>query len=231
MNILKSRTALVTGATGGLGREVVFELSEAGCKVIAVGRDKEKLSKLQSQVAGVVSVATADLTDVGGMFDIAHRVGVGADILINCAGVSAHIASSDLSHSDYRYMMELNVGAPFYLSVGIGDAMAGRGWGRIVNIGSSSSYAGFANSAVYCASKHAILGLSRSMHAEYKDRGVRVYCVSPGTMQTDMGKTVPNQDCESFMNPLEVAKYIVFIIGFDGNLVSPEIRLDRMQIK
>ena len=104
---------------------------------------------------------------------------------------------------------------------------------RIINIASSSAYAGSATTSAYCASKHALLGLSRSLHKEFKDHNVRVICVSPGSIKTDMGRKVENlgQDFDTFMEPEEVAKYIVYNSSFDGNLVSEEIRLNRMFVQ
>ena len=117
------------------------------------------------------------------------------------------------------------------LSQALVPGMAARGWGRVVNIGSSSAYAGFAGSALYCASKHALLGLSRALHAEYREHGVRVYCISPGSVRTAMGREVPGQDFESFIEPAEVAEYVAFALSFDGALVSEEIRLNRMVMR
>jgi 3-oxoacyl-[acyl-carrier protein] reductase len=100
-----------------------------------------------------------------------------------------------------------------------------------VNIGSSSAYNGFKNSTAYCSSKHALLGFSRALFSELKDNNVRVYSISPGSTQTKMGKLSKDQKFETFLEPEEVADYVAFVIGFDKQLVSEEIRLNRMQIK
>ena len=118
--------------------------------------------------------------------------------------------------------------APFRLSQAVIGNMKTKQWGRIVNIGSSSSYVGFPNGAAYCAAKHGLLGLSRALHAELSPAGVRVYCVSPGAVKTDMGRQVLNQDFDTFMEPEEVADYIVFLLAQNGNMVSEEVRLNRM---
>ena len=104
-------------------------------------------------------------------------------------------------------------------------------WGRIVNIGSSSGYNGFKNGTAYCSSKHALLGFSRALFAELKDNNVRVYSISPGSTQTKMGKLSKDQKFETFLEPKEVAEYVEFVIRFEKQLVSEEIRLNRIQMK
>ena len=85
-----------------------------------------------------------------------------------------------------------------------------------------------AETGVYCASKHALLGLSRSLYQEYRERGVRAYSVSPGSIQTPMGATDTRQDYSTFLNPQEVAEYISFIMAYDNEMISEEIRLNRV---
>ena len=102
-------------------------------------------------------------------------------------------------------------------------------WGRIVNIGSSSAYSGFKNSIAYCSSKHALLGFSRAMFAELKESNIRVYSISPGSTQTKMGKLSKDQKFETFLKPEEIAEYVEFVISFDKQLVSEEIRLNRIK--
>jgi NAD(P)-dependent dehydrogenase (short-subunit alcohol dehydrogenase family) len=152
----------------------------------------------------------------------------GIDVLANCAGVFPVGALDAMTDAEYDRCFAVNVRAPFQLTRALAPAMAARGWGRIVNVGSSSAYAGFARTALYCASKHALLGLTRATHAEYRARGVRAYSVSPGSVKTAMGRDVPDQVWDTFLEPDEVAAYVAFVIGFDSNLVSEEVRLNRV---
>jgi 3-oxoacyl-[acyl-carrier protein] reductase len=104
-------------------------------------------------------------------------------------------------------------------------------WGRIINIGSSSAYAGSQETSLYCASKHALLGFSRALHDELKKNNIRTYCVSPSGAKTEMGKLIKNQNFETFIDPKEIAEYVAFICSFDGEMISDEIRLNRMVIE
>jgi NAD(P)-dependent dehydrogenase (short-subunit alcohol dehydrogenase family) len=111
--------------------------------------------------------------------------------------------------------------------------MISKKWGRIVNIASSGAYNGRRKTVIYRASKHALLGLSRSLHSELKEYNVRTFCVSPGPIKTPMGLDIvknenPDERFDSFMNPNEIAEFIAYLISFDNEMVSEEIRLNRI---
>ena len=236
---LTNKSALITGATGGLGREIALSLATAGCKVFITGRNKaelELLSKnlgplclghfvcdleLESQIELLVAAAIRSAKFKSGTIDI----------LINCAGIFPVTDVVDTSFEDFNSCFNINVRAPFFLSKLLYPEMKKNSWGRIVNIGSSSAYGGFAGTSVYCASKHALLGVSRSMYSEFKEKGVRVFSVSPGSIQTPMGEKVINQDYSTFMNPSEISKFICELISYDTNMIAEEIRLNRVIVR
>ena len=124
--------------------------------------------------------------------------------------------------------MNVNARAPFYLIKEFSRDMIRNKWGCIVNIGSSSSYDGFKESSIYCASKHAILGLSRAVHDELKNHHIRTFTISPGSIKTKMGRKVKNQNYETFIQPEEVAKFLVDIISYDHEMIPNEIQLKRV---
>ena len=129
---------------------------------------------------------------------------------------------------DFEKSFNVNVRAPFIFSKEFSKDMIRKKWGRIINIGSSSSYSGFKDTSIYCSSKHAILGLSRSLHSELKSKNVRTIAISPGSIQTLMGKKVKNQKFEEFIDPVEIAEILVTCLSLDKNMVIDEIRLNRM---
>ena len=132
---------------------------------------------------------------------------------------------------DYEKCMNLNVKLPFILSKEFSRNMSKKKWGRIVMIGSSSSYSGFENGSIYCTTKHSILGLSRALNAELKKKNIRVISVSPASTQTDMAKISTDQDFSTFLNPKEVAKYIIHVLSFDNEMIIDESRLNRIVMK
>ena len=106
-----------------------------------------------------------------------------------------------------------------------------RQWGRVVNIGSSSAFSGFKDTSIYCASKHALLGLSRALYQEMRDSNVRVISINPGSIKTEMGKKSDDQEFSTFLNPEDIAKYLIFSIAIDSELIAEEIRLNRFVIR
>lgn len=234
----KGKYALITGASSGLGKALVVEYARRGCNIILVGRDAAKLSSLKDKIdsthSGDHSMQICDLSstdDIANMLLDSNFPNV--DILVNAAGVFPINKITDMSMEEYEQCIGINVTAPFMLIKELSRNMIDKSWGRIINIASSSAYAGGATTSAYCASKHALLGLSRSLHKELKEHNIRVICVSPGSIKTEMGRKVEKlgQDFDTFMEPEEVAEYVVFNSSFDGNLVSEELRLNRMFVQ
>jgi NAD(P)-dependent dehydrogenase (short-subunit alcohol dehydrogenase family) len=236
-SVLKNKNAFITGASGGLGREIAIELAGHGSNLYLTGRNTAKLKQVKAALASsntTVELGTGDLRlldDVNAIIADADEKMSGIDILVNCAGVFPTKTVAESTLADLEDCLNINVRAPFLLCKAFVEGMVERRWGRIVNIGSSSAYSGFKGTSIYCASKHALLGLSRSWHDEFKEHNVRTFCISPGSIKTEMGKKVTNQDFETFMDPKEIAEYISFVISFDAELISEEVRLNRMVIQ
>jgi len=234
--ILQGKNCLITGATGGLGKEIAKEFAKNGCNLFLTGRNNEKLSSLKNELENDVSeikidFEDADLSDADEIQKLIEKV-KGAfsniDILVNCAGVFPVKLLSDSTVEDFENCFSVNVKAAFVLCKEFSQGMISKKWGRIVNIASSGAYNGRRKTVVYRASKHALLGLSRSLHSELKEYNVRTFCVSPGSIKTPMGKSVTGQNYETFLNPSEIAELIVHLVSFDNEMISQEIQLSRM---
>ena len=241
-NILKLKNCLITGATGGLGREIAIELAKKECNLFLTARQNKKLEKLNKELEKInknnlIKYKHCNLQETEELDDLIQKIRAefnSIDILVNCAGTFPISSISQSTLEQYDSCMNLNVRVPFVLSKEFSKDMIKNGWGRIVNIASSGAYNGLKNSAIYRSSKHALLGLSRSLHNELKEFNVRIFCISPGPIKTDMGKDIikkenPNENYETFMKPNEIAEFITFVICFDNNLISPEIRLGRIK--
>ena len=235
-DILRGKSVLVTGATRGLGRSIAFEYAKNGCDLLLVGRRQEDLSKLENDILNLhegIKVNTC-LCDLASVNDVISAVrGAKVDILVNCAGVFPVSSIQETTDAAYQECMMVNVTAPFLLIKELVPSMIENNWGRIINIASSSAYGGAPKTSVYCASKHALLGLSRSLHKELKEYNIRTICISPGSIKTEMGQEVVKlgQDFETFMDPQEVAEYIVYNSAFNGHMISEEVRLNRMFVQ
>ena len=239
-SILKNKNCLITGATGGLGKEIAMELAKKGANLFLTSK-KEDLQKLKLEIIKnneiIVEYQCVDLRSDNGVEILIENIREKfstIDILINCAGENHRKPLSESTIEEYDSCMNLNVRAPFVLSKEFSKDMIKNKWGRIVNIASSSAHNGFKNAAVYCASKHALLGLSRTLFAELKNQNVRTFCVSPGSMKTRMAKEdeglLAEHDYNTFMDPNEVAEFITKIISYDNEMVSQEINLSRLSI-
>jgi len=236
--LLLGKNCFITGATGGLGREVVKELATAGCNLFLTTKEnglndlKNELESLNANIK--ISHQVADLRNVEEVNRVIKKSREdfsSIDILVNCAGEFYRDPISKSRLEDFESCMNLNVRAPFLLCKEFSSDMVRNGWGRIINIASSSAYDGFKNGSIYCTSKHALLGLSRVLHNELKEHNVRTFCVSPGSMKTEMAKALTEQDFSTFMDPKEVAEFVVFLLSFDNELVAEEVRLNRMIIR
>ena len=237
--ILCGKNCLITGATGGLGKEIAKEFAKNGCNLFLTGRNNDKLNSLKNELENdqiKIDFEDADLSDDGEIQKLIEKVKntfVNIDILVNCAGVFPVKLLSDSTIEDFEKCFGVNVKAAFVLCKEFSQGMISKKWGRIINIASSGAYNGRSKTVIYRASKHALLGLSRSLHSELKEYNVRTFCVSPGPIKTSMGHDIvknenPDERFDSFMNPNEIAEFIVYLVSFDNEMVSEEIRLSRI---
>ena len=240
-NILEKKNCLITGATGGLGREIAIQLAKKNCNLFLTSMEKnleylkQELEKLNNEI--LIKYQHSDLRKVENVNNLIRKIReefTSIDILINSAGENHRKPLSESTLDEFDSCMNLNVRAPFLLCKEFSKNMAEKKWGRIVNIASSSAHNGFKNAAIYCSSKHALLGLSRTLFAELKDSNVRTFCVSPGSMKTRMAKEdeglLAEHDYNTFIEPSEVAEFITKIISYDNEMVSQEISLSRLNI-
>jgi short-subunit dehydrogenase len=241
-NILEKKNCLITGATGGLGKQIAIELAKKNCNLFLTGRQNKKLDKLNGELEKInknnlIKYEHCNLQETQELDNLIQKIRdefSSIDILVNCAGVFPVNPISQSTLEQYDSCMNLNVRIPFVLSKEFSKDMIKNRWGRIVNIASSGAYNGLKNTAIYRSSKHALLGLSRSLHNELKEFNVRTFCISPGPIKTDMGKDIvkkenPNENYDTFMKPSEIAEFITFAISFDNNLISSEVRLGRIK--
>jgi NAD(P)-dependent dehydrogenase (short-subunit alcohol dehydrogenase family) len=183
---LTGRTALVTGATAGIGRAVALHLAEHGADVVVHGRDAARGDELVTEIAGRggrARFAAADLTDADQVVRLAADAG-DVDILVNTAGVYDFTGTADTSAESFDRHIAINTRAPFLLVGALAPGMAKRGHGSIVNITSTAATTAAPIGLAYGASKAAVELLTRSWATEFGADGVRVNGVSPGPVRT-----------------------------------------------
>lgn len=239
MKIFQNKNCLIVGASGGIGSEIAKKLSEKNCNLFLIGKNRDKLLKIQKEIKKKndsikIEYESVDLTklqEIKKVIKIIRKKFGKIDILINTAGLFLIKSVDSTSTEDFDEFFQINVKVPFIFCKEFARDMKKKKWGRIVNVGSSSSYNGFKNGTVYCSTKHALLGLSRALNKELKDKGVRTYCISPGSVKTKMGKLSKEQNFETFIEPKDIAEYVIFVISFDKESISEEIRINRIKIE
>ena len=183
---LPAPVALVTGATSGIGQAVAVRLAQDGFSVLVHGRDTARGAAVADEIVangGNAGFVAADLTDTEAIERLAATVGQ-VDILVNNAGFSWFGPTEKLDPATFDEMFAANVRSAYFLVAALAPAMAERGSGVIINLGSMAGQIGLAGSAAYGATKAALAALTRSWAAEYSPRGVRVNTIAPGPAYT-----------------------------------------------
>jgi 2-dehydro-3-deoxy-L-fuconate 4-dehydrogenase len=179
---LTGKRALVTAAAQGIGRATACAFATEGARVIATDVNADKLEEL----GGVSGIETRrlDVTDADAVLAIAADLGA-IDVLFNCAGFVHHGSLLECGESDWDFSFDLNVKSMYFTIRAFLPAMLDAGAGSIINMSSvASSVKGIAHRCVYSASKAAVIGLTKSVAADYIDRGIRCNAICPGTVES-----------------------------------------------
>ena len=179
-------TALVTGATSGIGRAAALKLGRDGFKVLVHGRDAERGAAVVKEIehaGGSAEFLPGDLTDIPAIEQLAAAAG-DVDVLVNNAGFSWFGPTTDLEPDTFDSLFAANVRSAYFLTAAIAPKMAERGQGTVINLGSMAGQIGLAGGAAYSATKAALAALTRAWAAEYSPAGVRVVTIAPGPAYT-----------------------------------------------
>ncbi len=184
---LENKVALIAGASRGIGAEIARVLSLSGAKVALIGRDEGKLATVAGETNGIAVVC--DVTDR----DALHRVVLGVEQTLGPIAISVYNAgiapSATLAETDdamWSQAFAVNVTPAFWLARQLVPSMIGSGFGRIIHVASNAGLTGYAYTSAYCASKHALVGLTRALAVELARTAVTANCVCPGFVETDM---------------------------------------------
>jgi NAD(P)-dependent dehydrogenase (short-subunit alcohol dehydrogenase family) len=189
--MLQNRTAVVTGAAGGIGSALTARLLSEGASVIAVDLSAEALSKLRdaNDDHARLAVIAGNVTEEAECARVGAQIGrdVGrVDILVNCAGLFPPCAFEKMSFAEWRRIMAVNLDGVFLMTHAILPLMKDGGYGRIVNIGSSSYFQGTPNYTHYVAAKAGVIGFTRSLAREVGAYGITANVVAPGLTSTQV---------------------------------------------
>ncbi len=185
---LAGKTALVTGASSGIGAESARRLGAAGARLILSGRDEPRLAEVAGQIDDVVGVVTADLARDGEADRLASRAEAlsgHVDVLVHCAGYGKIERTQSVTDASFSDVFNVNVRAALVLAGRLVDGMVAAGGGSIIVMSSVTGSMGTKFQAAYAATKSALDGMARSLAREFGDRGVRVNAIAPGLIATD----------------------------------------------
>jgi 3-oxoacyl-[acyl-carrier protein] reductase len=187
---LSNKTALVTGASGGLGNAIAKALHAQGAKVVLSGTKLDALKALQSELGERSFVSAGNLSDpavpAALLKEAEAQAGSGIDILVNNAGLTRDGLALRMKDEDWDMVLSVNLSAAFRLTRAALKGMMSRRWGRIINITSIVGVTGNGGQANYAASKAGLIGMSKSLAQEMAPRNVTVNCIAPGFIVTAM---------------------------------------------
>lgn len=236
---LAGRTAVVTGSTSGIGEAIARVLAASGAEVVVTGRDEERAQRVVDAISAAGGRAHAVPGDLGGTpdqvrafaADATAALGGRVDLLVNNAGMYPVGPTEALSDAELDAMLALNVRTPHLLVAALAPAMAERGDGAIVNVGSWMARVGTPFGAMYTATKAALEQLTRNWAAEYGPRGVRVNTVAPGATATP-GNAAASEAVEQMtaatvagqpVRPVDIAYGVRYLASDDAAFVHGAI--------
>ena len=206
---LTGKTALVTGASGGIGGAIAEALHGQGAAVVLAGRRADALESLAKKLGERVHVVVGGLDDADAVAAVAAEAekATGAiDILVNNAGLTRDGLALRMKDEDWQTVLDVNLTASFRLSRACLKGMMKRRWGRIINITSIVGVTGNPGQANYAASKAGLIGMSKSLAAEVATRGITVNCVAPGFIESDMTGKLNDKQKDAIMGAIPMKR-------------------------
>ncbi len=230
---LTGKTALVTGATGGIGSEIAKALAAQGAKLVLSGTREEKLKELAAQLGGDVKYIACDLSDktaVDALFDKAEELAGGQiDILVCNAGITRDNLILRMKDEDFEQVLDVNLKSTFILNRNAVKKMMRRKYGRIINIASVVGVTGNPGQANYVASKAGMIGMTKSMAQEVASRNITLNCVAPGFIESPMTEILTEVQKAAILAKIpagkmglasDIAKGVAFLASEDAGYIT-----------
>jgi 3-oxoacyl-[acyl-carrier protein] reductase len=232
---LTGKTALVTGASGGIGGAIAKALHGQGAKVVLSGTRAEALEKVKAELGGNAFIAPANLSDIASIEALPkaaeEAAGSGIDILVNHAGITRDNLFMRMKDEEWDQVIAVNLTAAFRLSRAVLRGMMKKRWGRIVQITSVVGATGNPGQGNYAAAKAGLVGMTKSLAAEVASRNITCNAVAPGFIQTAMTEVLTDQQKEMISAripagrmgaPGEIAAAVAYLASEEAAYVTGE---------
>ena len=229
---LEGKKALITGASGGIGKEIAKVLIEHNAEVCISGRNHEELNALKKSLGKKCHVVTCDLSKKDEIIELIKKTDeiLGhIDILINNAGITKDNIFLRMSESEWEDVLNINLNSTFSILKLITRGMIKRRYGRIINISSVVGVTGGAGQVNYSASKAGLIGLTKSLSQEVATRNITVNCIAPGFIETPMTEQLDDKRKDAILNsipmnrigtPEDLSSAIIFLASQESSYIT-----------
>jgi 3-oxoacyl-[acyl-carrier protein] reductase len=215
---LSGSTAFITGAGRGIGRAIAEAFARAGCAVALAARSTHELSRAVDTIraaGGRAKALSCDVTDPAQVQTAVARTEAQLgplNILVNNAGCARFMPFMDLTLDHWRQTLDVNLMGTVHCTRAVLPAMMTRRHGRIINIASVAGLKGIEEQTAYCASKHALIGLTKALALELRPHGIAVHAICPGGVQTQLAaEAMPHRDQAGWMTPEDIAHAALYL--------------------
>ena len=233
---LKNKTAIITGASKGIGKDIAIALAKCQCNLILISRNIDQLDIVKKHILNTekVSIKTIAL-DISKMSEVENEfanINEPIDILINNAGITKDNLVLRMSEEDWIEVLNVNLNGTFNCTKNIIKKMIRQKFGKIINISSIIGIKGNAGQCNYAASKAGLIGMTKSLAKELGSRNITVNAIAPGYIETDMTKNLNENDKNTFLNKIslnkfgtgmDVANLVCFLSSDLSNYISGEV--------
>jgi NAD(P)-dependent dehydrogenase (short-subunit alcohol dehydrogenase family) len=228
--------ALITGGSRGIGFHITKKLTENGIDVCIAGRDGTSLREakgqlLQNPLSAQVHTIQIDLEQPDAPQQLIREAGEklgGLDLLVNNAGICLNRSLEETSLKEWDRIMHINARAPYFLCQHALPWLRDSSVPTIIQIASVVGHNGYESQSAYAASKHALLGFTKSLAKEVQHEGIRVYTLSPGGVATEMiGAARPDLDDSALIDPTEISDLVWYILTHRGNAMIDNLMIRR----
>jgi 3-oxoacyl-[acyl-carrier protein] reductase len=228
---LSGKRVLITGAAGGIGKELSKSFLEVGASIILSGTNIKRLESLKDYLNQECEVFKCDLTNIDDINDLLNYLdgSGGVDVLINNAGKTEDNLLMRMTDEQWEDIMLINLTSVMRLTRGIIRGMIKKRWGRIINITSIVALTGNPGQSNYVASKSGLIGFSKSLASEVASRGITVNCIAPGFIKTNMTDKLNENQTSSILNkipmsrigaPIDICSSAIFLASSYSNYIT-----------